>query len=140
MATVESGDVRDAIRRQREEKRFAESPYLVQEASEESFFATVTPSWPLVTGIGSPCGEQVFRQCGRFTLTRDEQGFCWALRSKESVWYWHPEAQWWVGAAVLTSPSWKPRLESTRPWPMNWPESWMSSLRKPIICYPTEQQ
>ena len=104
MATVESGDVRDAIRRQREEKRFAEFPYLVQEASEESFFATVTPSWPLVTGIGSRCGEQILRQCGRFTLTRDEQGFCWVLRSKESVWYWHPEVQWWVGArrAYLT--------------------------------------
>ena len=140
MATVESGDVRDATQRQREEKRFAEAPHLVQAASEESFLASVTPSWPLVTGIGLSCGEQVLRQCGRFTLARDEQGFCWVLRSKESVWYWHPEVQWWVAPAVLTSLSWKPRLESTRLWPMNWPESWMSSLRKPNICCPAEHQ
>jgi hypothetical protein len=73
-------------------------PEAVQKASEA--FAPAgggAPSGTAVTEI-VPCpGEQVVRRCGRFTLTRDAQGFWWVLTSRSgSLWYWHAEAKQWV--------------------------------------------
>ncbi len=41
--------------------------------------------------------ESVVKRCGRFTLIRTEQGFCWLLATRGGEhWYWHPETRQWT--------------------------------------------
>jgi hypothetical protein len=51
---------------------------------------TVKPVWRIIMEI-------VIKHCGRFTLKRTEQGFCWCLTTQRGErWYWHPETRQWT--------------------------------------------
>jgi hypothetical protein len=41
--------------------------------------------------------ETAIKSCGRFSLMRTDQGFCWCLsEASGGPWYWHPEGRQWT--------------------------------------------
>ncbi len=68
------------------------------------------PSHTLASRVAQPLDSRVVRRCGRFTLTRDPDGFRWVLTSRAgSVWHWHVERKQWLD----TCPAYRTEQEAT---------------------------